>query len=113
MKSTVTLLALSAALASMAVAESWSGRLLDAACRQHSRTAACDATAATTSFAIEAGGRTLKFNTAGNQKAFAALKNRPDRGADPAQRAEKAGVIAIVTGTEENGVIEVGSVDIR
>jgi hypothetical protein len=113
MKNTAGLLTLAVALTSMGVAATWSGRLLDATCRQQSRTAACDASTATVSFALDIGGRVLKFNAAGNQKALAAMKNRPDHSVNPPERAEKPGVVATVTGSEESGVIEVSSVDIR
>ena len=111
MKKTVWLLTLAAAFTTVSLAAEWSGRLLDAACHDQNKMAACDANSSTTTFAIDAGGKVLKFNAAGNQKASAALKNRADRAADPAHPGKA--VIAKVEGTEESGVIEVSSIDVQ
>jgi len=111
MKKTIWLVTLAAAFATASLAAEWSGRLLDAACHDQNKMAACDANSSTTAFAIDASGKVLKFNASGNQKAAAALKNRADRAADPAQPAKA--VMAKVSGTEEGGVIEVSEIDVQ
>src|SRR5258708_785989 len=95
----LSLLALSAVFSMLALAESYSGRLLDASCYdQQKKVAACDPTSTTTAFALEASGAVYKLDAAGNSKASAALKNRADRAADPAKPQPKE-VMAKVDGT--------------
>ena len=97
----------------LAFAESWSGRLLDGTCYEHQKKAAgCDATSATTAFALEASGAVYKLDATGNSKASEALKNRADRAADPAKPQSKE-VMAKVDGTEKGGTIAVESIDVQ
>jgi hypothetical protein len=96
----------------MAFAESYSGRLLDASCYdQQKKASACDATSATTSFAIDASGMVYKLDSAGNTKASAALKSRADR-VDTSKPQSKE-VSAKVDGTEKGGTISVNSIDVQ
>ena len=54
----------------LALAASFSGKLLDASCYdQQKKAASCDATSSTTAFAIEASGMVYKLDSAGNSKA--------------------------------------------
>ena len=95
-----------------ALAESYSGKLLDASCYdQQKKAAACDASSTTSSFAIEASGTVYKLDSAGNTKASAALKNRADR-VDPTKPQAKE-VMAKVDGTEKGGTITVTSIDVQ
>jgi hypothetical protein len=96
----------------VALAESYSGKLLDASCYdQQKKAAACDASSTTSSFAIEASGTVYKLDSAGNTKASAALKNRADR-LDPSKPQAKE-VMAKVDGTEKGGTITVSSIDVQ
>jgi hypothetical protein len=97
----------------LALAESWTGRLVDASCYDQQKSAtACDPSASTTSFALIAG-QAYKLDDAGNSKAAAALKNRADRSADP-DRPSKGVVSAKVTGTKDgDDTIKVVSIDVR
>ena len=105
--------AFSAVFSTLALAESWSGKLLDGSCYEHQKKAAgCDATSATTAFALEASGTVYKLDAAGNSKASEALKNRADRAADPAKPQSKQ-VMAKVEGTEKTGIIAVESIDVQ
>jgi hypothetical protein len=95
-----------------ALAESYSGKLLDASCYdQQKKASACDATSATTSFALEASGTVYKLDNAGNTKASAALKNRADR-VDPSKPQSKD-VMAKIEGSEKSGTIAVTSIDVQ
>jgi len=105
--------AFSTVFSMLALAESWSGRLLDGACYEHQKkVAACDPTSTTTAFALEASGTVYKLDAAGNSKASEALKNRADRAADPAKPESKQ-VMAKVEGAEKSGVIAVESIDVQ
>ncbi len=68
MKQTLYVMALSAALSMAAFAGDWSGKLIDATChdqQQQTKVASCDATGATTSFAIDVSGKVYKLDPAG------------------------------------------------
>ncbi len=115
MKRTLYLTALTAGLSLMAFAGDWSGKLIDSNCnetRDQTKALSCDATGATTAFALDVNGKIFKFDAAGNTKAAVALKNRADRSADPA-KAQMATVMAKVSGTEKDGLITVDSVDVQ
>ncbi len=113
MKKFITLIGLATVFSMLALAGSWSGKLLDAACYdQNKKSAECAATATTTVFAIEATDKVFKLDDTGNSKAAAALKNRADRSADPSKPQSKE-VMAQVTGDEKNGVITVETIEVR
>ncbi len=113
MRNVLSLLALSSVFSMLALADSWSGKLLDATCYdQQKKVAACDPTDTTTAFALEASGTVYKLDAAGNSKASAALKNRADRAADPAKPPSKQ-VMARVNGTEKSGIIAVESIEVQ
>src|SRR3982074_2578913 len=87
MRRILTLCACLAVFSALALAESWTGRLVDASCQDQQKGAAaaapCDPTPYTTAFAIVASGHAYKLDDAGNTKAVEALKGRADRSADP------------------------------
>jgi hypothetical protein len=109
---TTTLLA---ALSMAAFGGDWSGKLIDANCSESkdmAKPASCDATTATTSFAVDVAGKVYKLDAAGNSKAAAAIKDRADRSADPA-KALSATYNVKVSGTEKNGTIEVTAIEVQ
>ena len=113
MKKTLSIVALSAMFSVLALADNWSGTLLDASCYEQSQKATgCDATGTTSSFAISASGKVFKLDAGGNQKAAAALKSRADHVADPAKPAAKQ-IMAKVEGTESAGTITATAVDVQ
>jgi hypothetical protein len=113
MRRVLLVAAFSAVFSMLALAESWSGKLLDGSCYEHQKkVAACDATSATTAFALEASGTVYKLDAAGNSKASEALKNRADRAADPTKPQSKQ-VMANVEGTEKGGIIAVERIDVQ
>jgi hypothetical protein len=104
--------ALTGAFAMLALAENYSGKLLDASCyEQQKKSAGCDASSATTSFSIDVTGKVYKLDASGNSKAAAALKNRADR-TDPSKQQSKE-VMAKVDGSEKGGTIAVESIDVQ
>ena len=97
----------------LALAESWTGRLVDASCYDQQKSAtACDPTSSTTMFALVSSGQAYKFDDDGNTKAAEALKNRAERSANPDEPGAKQ-VTAKVTGTKEGDTIKVESIDVR
>ena len=114
MRKVVSLIALVSAFSIAGFAASWSGSLLDATCYTTQKTGdACMATSKTTAFGIiDTAGKFYKLDAKGNSLAAAALKNRADRAADPANPSA-AKVSATITGTEKSGTIEVESVDVK
>jgi hypothetical protein len=112
MRRLVTVGALFGVFSMAALAESYSGRLLDASCYdQQKKASACDANSTTASFAIEASGTVYKLDNAGNTKASAALKNRADR-VDPSKTQSKE-VMAKIDGAEKSGTIAVTTIDVQ
>jgi len=102
----LTICAIAALFASMALAETYSGQLIDANCYDQQAgqkdVAACVPTSATSSFALMANDHIYKLDEQGNTKAAAALKDRADRMTDP-DKAAKTNITAKVTGTIETG----------
>jgi len=97
-----------------ALAENFTGKLIDASCHSQEKGAKpCDATATTSSFAVNVGGQVYNLDAAGNSKAAEALKNRADRSADPAKPAAGSAVNATITGTMEGQTIKVESIDVK
>lgn len=121
MKTTLYAIALMAALSVSSFAADWTGKLVDTACTEQkqkpdaaseTKMSSCDATTATTSFAIDVAGRMYKLDANGNSKAATALRARADRSADPA-KALSTPYNAKVTGTEKDGVITVDNIEVQ
>jgi hypothetical protein len=113
MRKTCYLLTLSMVLSTLALAESFTGTLLDSACYEKAQSATgCDATGATKAFAIDVAGKVYKLDSPGNQKAATALKNRADKAADPS-KAQSAQVMAKVEGTDNGGTITTQSIEVQ
>jgi|ERR1041385_4312267 hypothetical protein len=107
------LLAMVLAFSGFALAENFNGKLMDAACYDQSKGAqACDATATTSTFAVNVSGKVYKLDEAGNTKAAEAIKSRADRSADPS-KATTGEVSARITGTMEGQTIKVESIEVR
>jgi hypothetical protein len=119
----IAMLSLATALfAAMAMADTWTGRLVDAKCvaqnaspggaQKSGANATCDVNSSTTSFAIESQGKHFNLDATGNSKAAEAIKNRADRSKEPAGAASAA-VMATVTGTASGDTIKVDSISVR
>lgn len=123
MRKLVSLFALTALFSVMALAESFSGKLLDESCyTQQKKAASCDATSATRSFALDVNGKVYKLNAEGNTKAGEAMRSHAERtnpNANPkepnakGQPGEPAPTMAKVQGTESNGTIDVESIQLQ
>jgi hypothetical protein len=113
MRKVLFLLTISAVFSMVALAENWSGRLLDSGCYdQQKKVDSCDATSQTTAFALDVSGKVYKLDAAGNAKATSALRSRADRSADPT-KAQAKQVMAKVEGTEKTGIIAVETIDVQ
>ena len=113
MRRLTILLAMALAFTGLALADNWTGKLLDAACYDQAKGAKpCDATATTTTFAVNVSGRVFKLDDAGNAKAAEAIKSRADRSADPS-KATSGEISARVTGTMDGQTIKVESIEVR
>jgi len=108
----IRLVALSGAFSILALAETWSGTLVDAACTTDKKSSAeCAPTSATTSFALVlADGKAVKLDASGNSKAADAVKNSADRSKNPDS---KTAVTAKVTGSLSGDTIKVETIDVQ
>jgi hypothetical protein len=120
MRRILTLCACVAVFSALALAESWTGRLVDASCidqqkGQQKTEATCDPTSSTTMFALEVSGKVHKFDDAGNAKAAEALKSRADRSANPNNPAAPPStkIAAKVTGTKEGENLKVEAIEVQ
>jgi hypothetical protein len=99
----------------LALAETYTGKLIDVTCAAEQKNAACTPTASTTSFALEVTGKIMKFDAAGNTKAAAALKEHnssANRAKDPDAPA-KTTINASVSGTASEDQLTVESITIE
>jgi len=105
----------------LCLAETWSGKVVDAACKDQAAAPApapsaqsaqpggqvanaCEPTASTVAFGIElSDGRVLKLDSAGNTKAAEAMKTN----------AGKSSLQATVTGSLDGQTVKVESIDIK
>jgi hypothetical protein len=108
MKKVISLAAMFLIVAAVALAQTFSGRLVDAVCKasnegQDSFTASCGATAQTHLFAIElTDAKVLTLDAAGNEKASNAIKD-----------AKKSDLRAVVTGSLEGQIVKVDTLEVR
>jgi hypothetical protein len=115
MRKLLALCVLVGAFSFMALAEDFSGHLLDAACYQQSKTAkGCDATSQTSQFALNSSGKVYMLDNAGNAKAADAMKSHAERSANPNQPSAAAGPVnAKVSATADGDTLKVTSIQIQ
>jgi|SRR6185437_7576670 len=112
MRPILNLAAAAAVFCGLALAESWTGPLVDASCAdQQKDVKACQPTATTKMYAIQVDGKFYKLDEAGTAKATEALKNRADRAANPNEA--PAPITAKVSGTKDGDVIRVDTVEVQ
>src|SRR5437773_818643 len=119
MRSILKVAALAGIFAALACAETWNGRLLDASCVDQQKSASCDPSSATVTFAINVSGKIYKLDDAGNAKAVEAIKAKGQSAKDPKEAKEPASpgaaatITAKVTGTLEGEVVKVESIQVQ
>jgi hypothetical protein len=97
----------------LAVAKDYTGKLLDSACYEQQKSArGCDATSATTAFAIDVSGKVYNLDSTGNSKAAQAIKERADRSADP-NNPQKGSMTAKIAGTLSGDTLQVDTIEVR
>ena len=97
-------------------AETYTGNLIDASCldKPNPTLATCQPTSQSTTFALVDNSRKIyKLDEKGNGKAAAAIKNRADRSADPNAAGKADVVIVKITGTMNDGIVTVETIEIR
>lgn len=112
MRPILNLAAAAAVFCGLALAESWSGPLVDASCMEQQKDVkTCQPTATTKMYAIQVDGKLFKLDEAGTAKASDAIKNRAERAANPNE--PPAPVTAKVTGTKDGDVIRVDTLEVQ
>jgi len=97
----------------LALADDYTGKLLDSACYQQQKsTRGCDATTATTTFAIDVSGKVYDLDSPGNSKAAQALKTRSERSAE-SKNPSKGPVTAKVAGTLSGNTLQVDTIEVQ
>jgi hypothetical protein len=113
LKTILCIVALILGLSAGARAEDWTGNLIDSVCNDlPEKTVPCDATTATTAFALDVMGKIFKLDPPGNLKAAAAMKYRAAPAPDATKPPSNA-VKAKVTGTEAGGMILVDTIGLQ
>ena len=111
MRRVFILSALLAVVSALAFAETMAGKLVDAACADQQKAAACIPTASTTAFALKTADKVLKLDAAGNTKAAEAMKNT-ENSADRSKKPSRE-ITATVQGTVSDDVIKVDSIEVH
>ena len=87
-----------AVFSGLALADDFSGKLLDSGCYDRSHSIkGCDAGDRTTTFVLDSNGKVYHFDSPGNNKVLQAMKQRADRSADP-KATPQGSVRARITG---------------
>ena len=113
MRSILKVVALVGVFAALACAETWNGRLLDSSCVDQQKSASCDPTSATVTFAVNVSGKIYKLDDAGNAKAVEAMKTRDQSAKGPATPNASTAITAKVSGALEGEVIKVEAIQVQ
>ncbi|HTB14348.1 MAG TPA: hypothetical protein VK752_22415 [Bryobacteraceae bacterium] len=109
MRKIPSLLAVGSLFAMLSFGDNFSGKLVDANCyTQQKDSAACPATSATSTFALDVSGKLYTLDSTGNSKAATAMKTRANRTSDASKD-----VVATITGSQSGGTITVDSIDVQ
>jgi hypothetical protein len=99
MRKLLTLCGIVTAFSALALADNWSGKLLDASCyEKHQSQESCEAKASTTAFLLDVNGTVYHLTEGSNNMISEAMKSRADRSRNP-DTPPKGIVNAKVTGT--------------
>jgi hypothetical protein len=100
----------------LGLADTYNGKLIDAACLDKPKPTlgTCQPSSSTTTFALVDDSRKIyKLDAKGNAKAADALKNRADRSADPNAGAKVEIVVAKITGTVKDDIVNVDAIELQ
>jgi hypothetical protein len=112
MRSILIATACVAVFAGLCLAETFTGKLVDASCVAQKASTSCTPTDSTTMYAIDISGKIYKLDDSGNTKAADALKNQANRESNP-DATKKAAPTARVSGTLDGDVIKVETIEVR
>lgn len=113
MRRLITLAASAALFSTLALAETWTGKLVDGGCANPDKTAKeCNVGSSTSTFLLIVDGKAYSFDQTGNKMAVDALKNRADRAADP-NNPKSSQIMAKVTGDKDGDVLKVAAVEVQ
>jgi hypothetical protein len=101
-----------ALFAGLCLAETFTGKLVDASCVAQKTATSCAPTDSTTMYAIDVSGKIYRLDDSGNTKAADAIKNQANRESSP-DSAKKAERTARVSGTLDGDVIKVETIEVR
>ena len=105
MRRFIMMIATVTVFAALALADNFSGRLIDASCTDRQKADnACQPSSTTTTFALDSAGHVYKLDDAGNAKAVEALKSRADRATDPNSPGKNA-VAVKISGSKDGDII--------
>src|ERR1044072_1219648 len=110
MRRFLTLTSLLGLFAILGLAETYTGKLIDASCldKPNPTVATCQPSSTTSTFAlVDNSQKVYKLDDKGNTKAADALKNRADRSSDPNATTKENVVIAKITGTMNGSMVTV------
>ncbi len=108
------LIPMAALLAGVALADTWDGSLVDAACYdQHKSVNACYPTNTTVAYGLSVERRVYKLDQAGNVKVAKALASQAQRSDNPDPTPNTKLVATVVGSMDANGFIKVDNVTIR
>jgi hypothetical protein len=102
--------------AMLGLAETYTGKLIDASCldKPSPTVATCQPSSTTSSFAlVDNSQKVYKLDAKGNAKAADALKNRADRSTDPNATGKDSVVVAKITGTMNEGIVTVEAIEVQ
>jgi hypothetical protein len=84
MRRLMTIFAMAGALSGLALAETWSGTLLDATCmNRHHGSRSCDARTKTTAFLLDVNGTKYRLDGKSNDEARSVMEARADKASNP------------------------------
>ena len=114
MRKLLTIGAMFAGLSGLAMAESWSGMLLDQGCAHHKdSTKSCIAKPSSAGYVLDVNGQQYKFDTKSNDMVRRVLESRRDRSADHHELKSEP-VNADITGRlGDSGHIHADKIEIR
>jgi hypothetical protein len=114
MRKLITTCAMFGALSGVALAETFSGTLLDANCLQrHHATRSCDAKPSTMAFVLDSNGTRYRLDGRSNDAAHSAMRSRADKAWNP-DATKAVPVQATITGhIRRNGKIRADVVGVQ
>jgi hypothetical protein len=113
MRTFFTLVASVVFFSTLVLAETWSGKLIDAGCVDRQKNLqACTPNSTTSAFLIAVNSKIYRLDTLGNAKAVEALRNRADRSATP-DAPMTVDILAKISGTLEGDIIKVESLEVQ